>query len=348
MRNSSQTSFILENIKIREDSGIPKYLQLVLSIKELILKGKVGIGAQLPSVNEASFEYYLARDTIVKAYNRLKEQGIIKAVPGKGYFIASTNIKNRYRIFLLFNKLSAHKKIIYDAFVSRLGESASIDFYVYHNDCKVFQYLLDEHLQDEYHYFVIIPHFEDYEEEVKHLINQIPSEKLILLDNKIEGVREGYSSVYQNFQNDIYKALTEANDLLQKYESLKLVFPRNSYHSEDIVRGFRQFSLHQDYEHKILGEVIEEEISKGTAFVVIKDEDLVQLIKFIRKTNMVVGRDIGIISYNETPLKEVLLDGITVMSTDFAQIGISAANMILEQNQGHLENSFTLIRRKSL
>ncbi|MDX2246340.1 MAG: substrate-binding domain-containing protein [Bacteroidia bacterium] len=348
MKTYSETASILSAIKISEHSDVPKYLQLVYSVKDLILRGKIHIGDQLPSVNEASFEYYLARDTIVKAYNLLKEQGIIKAVPGKGYFIARNDVRNRFRIFLLFNKLSAHKKIIYDAFVMRLGEQASIDFYVYHNDFKVFRYLIEEHLADDYHYFVIIPHFEQDKEKAHEIINRIPPEKRILLDNKIEGICGKYASVYQNFQKDIYQSLTEAGDILGKYTTLKLVFPHGSYHSEDIVRGFRQFCIHQGYRHQVLGEVRLTDLEEGTAFVVIKDEDLVQLIKYLRQTEFKAGENLGIISYNETPLKEVLLDGITVMSTDFARLGETAADMILNNRSDHIENPFRLIRRKSL
>ncbi len=57
--------------------------------------------------------------------------GIVSSIPGKGYFIAGSDIKKRIKIFLLFNKLSTHKKNIYDSFVSALGDNAAIDFYIY-------------------------------------------------------------------------------------------------------------------------------------------------------------------------------------------------------------------------
>ena len=54
--------------------------------------------------------------------------------------------------FLLFNKLSAHKQIIYDAFAAALGEVASIDFYIYNNDLAFFKKLL-LNKKDDYTYF---------------------------------------------------------------------------------------------------------------------------------------------------------------------------------------------------
>ena len=42
--------------------------------------------------------------------------------------------------------------------------------------------------------------------------------------------------------------------------------------------------------------------------------------------NLVIGKQVGIISYNETPLKKIILNGITTISTDFEAMGIEAAN----------------------
>ncbi|WP_185965281.1 hypothetical protein [Flavobacterium franklandianum] len=44
---------------------------------------------------------------------------------------------------------------------------------------------------------------------------------------------------------------------------------------------------------------------------------------------MVTEKDVGVISYNETPLKALL--GITVISTDFKGMGEAAAKIILDK-----------------
>jgi len=74
----------------------------------------------------------------------------------------------------------------------------------------------------------------------------------------------------------------------------------------------------------------------------------VNLIKKCNEQELVVGKDVGIISYNETPLKEILLDGITTISTDHDQMGKSAARLIMQNKTESIKNPFTLIRRKSL
>ena len=102
-------------IHIDEFSSTPKYRQLANSIIEGIQAGKIKQGDVLPSINELSFEHYISRITVEKGYNYLKSLGIVESVRGKGFFISAGSVPANFRIFLLFNKLSVHKKIIYDS-----------------------------------------------------------------------------------------------------------------------------------------------------------------------------------------------------------------------------------------
>jgi DNA-binding transcriptional regulator YhcF (GntR family) len=179
---------------VDEYAVTPKYLQLANSIVKAVEKGVIGKGYLLPSINELSFELDISRDTAEKAYKHLKKMGIIGSVSGKGFFIATTDIKQPLRIFLLFNKLSTHKKIIYDAFVQSIGKDAVIDFYIYNNDFSLFRKLLANKRED-YHYYVIIPHFLDGGENAHKMINALPKERLLLLDQLLPGVNGKFAAV---------------------------------------------------------------------------------------------------------------------------------------------------------
>src|SRR6187397_2522882 len=139
-------------------SATPKYQQLANCIIKAIQDKKLQIDDLLPSINELSFEFEISRDTAEKGYRHLKKIGIIGSVPGKGCYIKNADVGQKIKIFLMFNKLSAHKKIIYDAFVRTLGDEATIDFYVYNNNFSLFKSLL-LNCKEDYHYYVIIPHF---------------------------------------------------------------------------------------------------------------------------------------------------------------------------------------------
>jgi DNA-binding transcriptional regulator YhcF (GntR family) len=144
-------SDILSWIQVDELAATPKYLQLTSSILKAIETGRIRKNDLMPSINELSFELEISRDTAEKGYKQLKKMGVLGSVPGKGYFIQNADFRQTLRIFLLFNKLSAHKKILYDAFVGSLGEYAGVDFYIYNNDFRLFKKLLTGRKDDYTH-----------------------------------------------------------------------------------------------------------------------------------------------------------------------------------------------------
>lgn len=55
------------------------------------------------------------------------------------------------------------------------------------------------------------------------------------------------------------------------------------------------------------------------------------MIKLAKKKGYELGKEIGLISYNDTAVKEILEGGITVISTDFEMMGKAAASVILNK-----------------
>lgn len=338
-------------LEISESSTVPKYKQIAQSIIRRIETGQIRYGQKLPSINELSTLYLLSRDTVEKAYSELKDQNVIKSARGIGYFVSNSLPESRIRILVLFNKLSAHKKEIYNQLAHTLKDKAVIDFFIYHCDLSLFKQILSEHTEG-YHYYVIMPHFsEGTSSDLKLAIDSIPPEKLILLDKKIPGVEQYFGCVYQDFKEDIFLALEKVADSISKYNKLILVFPDNyTYpYPREIVQGFTKFCMFRHLNYAILNSIsLDYQPSKDTAYVLISDNDLANLIKLSRNLDLQLGTDLGIISYNETVLKEVLGTGITVMSTDFKKMGELTANMILENRPIDHKNDFNLIIRNSL
>lgn len=64
--------------------------------------------------------------------------------------------------------------------------------------------------------------------------------------------------------------------------------------------------------------------------------------------NLALGRDVGIISYNETPLKEIVAGGVTVVSIDFHELGLRAAETIIGLNRQSICLPTQLIMRSTL
>ena len=335
-------------LKIESDKKMPKYQQIVNSITTANRQKKLKKGDLISSINELSDEFMLSRDTVQKAYNILRKKGVITAVKGKGFYINRSDINTPFRILLLFNKISNYKKQIFNAFVETMGNKAVVDLKIHHFSTQLFESLITEYI-DEYDYFVLMPHFYDDADEIYTIIKKIPGDQLIILDKDLPHTYSKYAGVYQDFKNDIYYALEDGWQLISKYKKLTLVFPKIIPYPKEIITGFRSFCSSHNLPYKIIEEIATNYIiNKKEAFIVIEETDLVTLIKCCQTQKLKIGKDVGIISYNDTPLKEILLDGITVISTDHHQMGVSVANLILENRKEKIKNPFVFIQRKSL
>ena len=333
-------------IKIDEFSRTPKYLQIANCIIREIENGNIHANESLPSINDLSIELFIARDTVERAYKHLKDLGVIDAVPKRGYFVKDANFRQLIKIFLLINKLSVPAKIIYDSFVARLGEKVVIDFYVYNNDFLVFKKLMGNKKNDYTHY-VILPHFVTDEKKANEIINSISKEKLLLLDKIVPQIEGEYAAVYENFEKNIYDALVEATDRLSKYHTLKIIFPQHTYYPSEILTGFKKYCQDYTFSYKVIN-IMDEPIGKGEVFINVMEDDLLILLDKVIQSSLVIGEQVGIISYNEIPVKRFILNGITTISTDFHQMGIVAAETILSNSKLQFEIPFKLTLRASL
>ena len=69
----------------------------------------------------------------------------------------------------------------------------------------------------------------------------------------------------------------------------------------------------------------------------------------IATRGMKIGRDVGILSYNDTPMKEVTEPGMSVVSIDFAALGRRAARQIIDwRHPGNVCEPTRFIARGSL
>lgn len=346
---------MIKFINIDENSRVPKYKQIVDSIIYNISIGNLQINQKIPSINMFSEDFYISRDTVEKAYNILKERKVISSIKGKGYYITRTNLISKTNILFLINKLSPYKMTTYNSFVNSIGANSNTDLLIYHCDETLFLNLLDKN-KDDYDYYVIMPHFKtedlkhvSYTEEVVKAIKKIPKEKLVIMDNIKLGMDGQIVEIYQDFENDIYNALKEGLSKIANYEKLILIYPDKAVYPypRRILHGFRKFCVEYSINFEILNEVYDDMIlKKGDLFITIEESDLVSLVKQIRDSKFTLGENIGIISYNDTPLKELL--GITVMSTDFKVMGESASRMIMNNEKGTVKVPFNFIDRNSI
>lgn len=333
--------------RIDATSDTPKYLQVVNAVVEDIEAGILKLGERVPSINETSEMYYLSRDTIEKAYRVLRKRGVISSVKGKGCYISKTFSADKIRVLLVFNKLSVYKKAVYYSILQSLGEEAVVDLHIHHFDGKICEKLIQDNL-GKYHYYVIMPHFTTHVEAAAQVIKKIPEDKLVLLDKNLDTYKGSCAAVYQDFERDIRTALHSGKDLLRKYNRFVLVYPKEVAYPMEIVRGFCQFCRETSMEHAVVSTIEEAPLVPGTAYIVLEESDLADLVQEARSLGMALGEKIGLVSYNDTPLKKLLDNGITVISTDHERMGEVAGYLMKHKLREKVHNPFTLIRRKSL
>jgi DNA-binding LacI/PurR family transcriptional regulator len=169
-----------------------------------------------------------------------------------------------------------------------------------------------------------------------------------LLDKLVQGVDGKYAAVYENFEKDIYQALEQALPQLGRYQTIKIIFPEQTYHPQEILKGFHKFCSEYAFGYKVVHSIESEPLSEGDVYINLMENDLVTLIERLLSMKLKVGEDVGVISYNETPLKKIILDGITTISSDFQMMGEKTAEVILERSTRHVEIPFYLTLRSSL
>ena len=70
-------------------------------------------------------------------------------------------------------------------------------------------------------------------------------------------------------------------------------------------------------------------VRKGVAYIAIKQQDVVKVVKQGRLEGLKCGKDFGLLAYNDIPSYEVIDEGITSLSIDWEMMGNEAANFVL-------------------
>jgi hypothetical protein len=286
----------------------------------------------------------LARETVVKAFAGLKEKGLISSIHGKGFYVSSTNTKTSNRVFVLLDTFTSYKETLYFGMKETFSADTFLDLYFHHFNFSVFTNLIDNHIGD-YQSYIILP---INHRKIAEALAPVPHEKLFLLDIKPDHLKRDFIGIYQDFENDVLDTLASIKELIARYNILTLVF-RNTITEvpKPLERGFRSFCEQNSIKHQVIYDKVNTDIKSGEAYIVIDDEDLVRLVEAAHNQKLEIGKDVGIISYNDTPLKKVVGNGISVISTDFHSMGQQIANMVKNNIQARERNKTTFVDRGS-
>ncbi|WP_423128752.1 GntR family transcriptional regulator [Gaoshiqia sp. Z1-71] len=338
-------------IEVDQSSQTPVYKQLIQSIQDLVSSGQYSEGEFIPSMNELASELEISKETVKKAYSILREKGIIESAHGKGFYVTNKG-DNKIKVLLLFDKISTYKQVLFSSFATHAGDISEITIRLHNQDIDLFEHFIDENL-DHFDYYIITPHFPiqpDIQKKVIKILRKIPNRKLILLDHLIEGLTGNFGSVYQNFEQDIADGLHQGIDVLKDFKKLNVISMPGSLYAPLIEKGIQKFCHENQVNFEIHKNINIDKIQKQEVFLILNSQLDIELIELVRAAKMkgcIIGKDIGIISYNESPINEIILDGLSVFSTDFQQMGELAAKMIIKKSMKKIRCNFRLIRRNT-
>jgi DNA-binding transcriptional regulator YhcF (GntR family) len=338
-------------INIDHNSRTPLYKQLVEDVQYLVNKGEYKEGDLLPSMNELSTELNISKETVKKAYSVLRDMEVIESSQGKGFYISTPN-ENNLKILLLFDKISTYKQVLFNSFAETMGNRAGITIHLHNQDIDLFEFFVKENL-DKFDYYIITPHFslrQDIQKRAIKILKKIPNRKLILMDRLIEELPGNFGSVYQDFEKDVSDGLSQALEILKRYNRLNVISLPGSMYAPLIEKGIKMFCNKNNIDFTMYKSIDVKKIKKQDCFLVINgqlDIEFIELIKTAKLKGFKIGEDIGIISYNESPINEIILNGLTVLSTDFKQMGALAAKMIIDKSLKKIRCDFNLIKRNT-
>lgn len=312
----------MPQIKFSNSSSKIKILADGISLS--IMHGKLKMGDNLPSINEASSNHQVSRDTVFKAYNELKKRGLIDSTPQKGYFV--TGQVNR--ILLLLDTYSSFKQNLYHRFVANLPDNYKVDLIFHQYNEHLFETIVRESIGN-YSMYVVM-NFSN--EHFSNALKAIPTNKLLLLDfGNFE--KSSYSYICQDFEKSLYDCLGSCVHLLKKYRKFSFVFPEELCHPISSIDYFVQFCKENNFAFEVFRKDSDwHGVEAGTVYLCILPEDMVKIIKDADASRLSIGSDIGLIAYNDNPILEVIENGISSISIDFGLMGEKAAKFVKTKN----------------
>ena len=276
-----------------------KVTQLADLISQAISMREFLEGDSLPSINELSRRYGVSRDTVFKAFSDLRERGIIDSTPRKGYFVTG-QVTN---VLLLLDQYTPFKETLYNSFAKHLPVNYKVDLLFHQYNERLFSTIVRESV-GKYN---------------KYVVMNFDNERF-----------SASSYVCQDFDESFYGALQRLDDRFSSYRKFVFLFPSSLKHPQSSKDYFFRFC--QDY--NLSGSVEEDvenlKVEKDTAYLAIKQQDVVKVVKQGRLAGLKCGRDFGLLAYNDIPSYEVIDEGITALTIDWQQMGNEVARFVLD------------------
>ncbi|MFH0756736.1 MAG: hypothetical protein V2B15_05580 [Bacteroidota bacterium] len=124
---------------------------------------------------------------------------------------------------------------------------------------------------------------------------------------------QNYVTAYPGFETELTMLLEQHQQPFRKYKGLILVFPRGGLFPGEITRVFRDFCEIHHLPYKQTEELHPGDVNQGQAFMILEDNTLAAFVEITAEKGLIIGKETGVLSYGDSPLRRIVANGITVI-----------------------------------
>jgi DNA-binding transcriptional regulator YhcF (GntR family)/DNA-binding LacI/PurR family transcriptional regulator len=317
--------------RIREFSSVArlsKHEQIVKGVLTSIEDHLVERGQMLPSINQMSTELGYARKTIDKAYGELKDRGLVESRNRRGFFVRTDSVDQTIRVALVLYEFRPFQEMFYNVFRQSVGENVQVDTFFHHNNLSVFEDIITK-ITGSYGLYIVAPIIN---QQVPIILGQLINNRLLLVDRFVD-LGPDRPHVIQEFEESTFNMLSGLLERIRAYKRIEIFFRQDTEtaYPLEILSACRRFCSRNGVKLKVHDRYVAGSLEREVLYLTIGDNDLWSLLEDCIDRGYELGKDLGILSHNESRIKKIVHGGISTWSTDFGQMAEEAARFVLER-----------------
>jgi len=334
----------LNLLSVEESSSMPKYMQIVNVVLSDIENGIFKAGEMIPSINETSSEFYISRDTVEKAYKKLKEIGIIGSVRGKGYYVTTSSPGQGKKVMVVTEHFGNETRYLFDKLKQTFTKSGGVEIYFHAGNPELLKKSIQNHI-GLYDYYIVLSNPQNHSFEMREAVGIIPASKLIYIQKSADLNREVFA-VFEYDETQLRNKLNELADVFNRYKRIHVGVPGNTVFGT-LYDGVLNYFLDNGIQFELIPDIVDMDVREGDLYITGCDEELYAVLNETTSKKFIPGQDVGVIGLTDSPLIEFIGGGITVISADYLQICRGVASVVQGKIKETVGVGYTIVRRAS-
>lgn len=277
---------------------LPKYQQFVNILLHKMNHGELKKGDKLPSIVESSLSYGLSRDTVLRAYKKLYNKGVITSIYRKGYFVSQSSFgKLKKNVLVAVSELTSANYMFYERLSKEMDQNKmQCDLRIYNNSLDRLENVIRE-AEGNYHTFILEPQMHALEKILQLSQSKIVSDEIIILNDETIGPAQYGRHVFLNIEKAIHESLKKLSLRFDRYHTINLVLPAKEYFPYKLITGFFNYCDQNDKQGNLLEEI--NTIAQGNAYILIDEESLFDFLNLSNLNQTEIGTDVGVLTLFE-------------------------------------------------